>query len=206
MITSYGSLLRLPWLASTRWRLVVLDEAQAIKNPGAKQTRAAKSLTCDARIALTGTPVENRLSDLWSIFDFINPGLLGSAKAFSTYAKSLENRPHNPYGPLRELVRPYILRRLKTDKSVIADLPDKTEVKAYCPLSRKQAALYEEPCASWPSASTRPRALHARASCSPASCVSSRSAITRRSGWATAHGPRTTAASGRAYATSPRSS
>ena len=144
VITSYGSLLRLPWLAGTRWHLVVVDEAQAIKNPGAKQTRAAKSLTCDARIALTGTPVENRLSDLWSIFDFINPGLLGSAKTFSTYAKSLENKPHNPYGPLRELVRPYILRRLKTDKSVIADLPDKTEVKAYCPLSRKQAALYEE--------------------------------------------------------------
>jgi non-specific serine/threonine protein kinase len=144
VITSYGSLLRLPWLASTRWRLAIIDEAQAIKNPGAKQTRAAKSLTCDARIALTGTPVENRLSDLWSIFDFINPGLLGSAKTFSAYAKSLEDKPHNPYGPLRELVRPYILRRLKTDKSVIADLPDKTEVKAYCPLSRKQAALYEE--------------------------------------------------------------
>ena len=144
VITSYGSLLRLPWLGSTRWGLVVIDEAQAIKNPGAKQTRAAKSLTCDAHIALTGTPVENRLSDLGSIFDFINPGLLGSAKTFSTYAKSLENKPHNAYGPLRELVRPYILRRLKTDKSVIADLPDKTEVKAYCPLSRKQAALYEE--------------------------------------------------------------
>ncbi|HJX63775.1 MAG TPA: SNF2-related protein, partial [Polyangia bacterium] len=91
VITSYGSLLRLPWLADTRWRLVVVDEAQAIKNPGAKQTRAAKSLNCDARIALTGTPVENRLSDLWSIFDFINPGLLGSAKTFSTYAKSLED-------------------------------------------------------------------------------------------------------------------
>jgi len=144
VITSYGSLLRLPWIASTRWRLVVIDEAQAIKNPGAKQTRAVKSLNGDARIALTGTPVENRLSDLWSIFDFINPGLLGSAKTFASYTKSLEDKPHNPYGPLRDLVRPYILRRLKTDKSVIADLPDKTEIKAYCPLSRKQAALYEQ--------------------------------------------------------------
>ncbi len=81
---------------------------------------------------------------MWSIFDFINPGLLGSAKQFSTYLKSLAERPHSPYGPLRELVRPYILRRLKTDKSVIADLPDKTELKAYCQLSRKQAALYQQ--------------------------------------------------------------
>ena len=79
---------------------------------------------------------------MWSIFDFINPGLLGSAKQFSRYAKGLAEREHNPYGPLRELVRPYILRRMKTDKAVIADLPEKTEVKAYCPLTRKQAALY----------------------------------------------------------------
>jgi non-specific serine/threonine protein kinase len=143
VITSYGSLLRTPWLASTSWHLVVLDEAQAIKNPDAKQSRAAKKLNARARFALTGTPIENRLLDLWSIFDFINPGLLGSSKEFTTLVKRLAERPHNPYGPLRELARPYILRRLKTDKSVIADLPDKTEVKAFCPLSRKQAALYQ---------------------------------------------------------------
>ncbi len=143
VITSYGTLLRLPWLKDTPWRLVVIDEAQAIKNPNAKQTRATKQLGAEARIALTGTPVENRLEDLWSIFDFINPGLLGTAKQFSALVKQLVQREHNPYGPLRELVRPYILRRMKTDKSVIADLPDKTEVKAYCPLSRKQAALYQ---------------------------------------------------------------
>jgi non-specific serine/threonine protein kinase len=144
VITSYGSLLRIPWLATTQWNLVVLDEAQAIKNPGAKQTHAAKKLAAKARIALTGTPIENRLGDLWSIFDFCNPGLLGSAKEFGSYTKSLADKPHNPYGPLRELVRPYILRRLKTDKTVISDLPDKTEVKAFCPLSRKQAALYQQ--------------------------------------------------------------
>ena len=86
--------------------------------------------------------MENHLGDLWSIFDFINPGLLGNAKQFSRYAKSLADRTHNPYGPLRELVRPYILRRMKTDKSVIADLPDKTEIKALCGLSRRQTALY----------------------------------------------------------------
>jgi non-specific serine/threonine protein kinase len=144
VITSYGSLLRLPWLAKTSWRLAVLDEAQAIKNPAAKQTRSVKQLDAQVRIALTGTPVENRLADLWSIFDFINPGLLGSGKDFTTFIRRLADRPHNPYGPLRELVRPYILRRLKTDKSVIADLPDKTEVKAFCALSPKQAALYQQ--------------------------------------------------------------
>ena len=141
VITSYGSLLRLPWLETLPWRVVVLDEAQAIKNPGAKQTRLAKKLGAHARIALTGTPVENRLSDLWSILDFTHPGLLGSDKAFTTFARRLAHAEH--YGPLRELVRPYILRRLKTDKSVIPDLPDKTELKAYCHLSPAQAALYQ---------------------------------------------------------------
>ncbi len=143
-ITSYGSLLRMSALVETRWSLVVLDEAQAIKNPNAKQTRAAKALQSQARIALTGTPVENHLGDLWSIFDFINPGLLGTASQFRTYTKSLGERQHNPYGPLRELVRPYILQRMKTDKAVIADLPDKTEVIAHCALSRKQAELYAQ--------------------------------------------------------------
>jgi superfamily II DNA or RNA helicase len=144
VITSYGYLARTPWLGATPWRLVVLDEAQAIKNPAANQTKTVKQLRADTRIALTGTPIENRLSDLWSIFDFINPGLLGSSKEFSSFIKRLADRPHNPYGPLRNLVRPYILRRLKTDKSIIADLPNKTEVKTFCPLSRKQAALYQQ--------------------------------------------------------------
>jgi len=144
VITSYGSLLRVPWMAEVNWRLAVLDEAQAIKNPGAKQTRAVKQLKARARLALTGTPVENRLGDLWSIFDFVNPGLLGTAKEFSRFSKRLAERPHGGYGPLRELVRPYILRRLKTDRTVISDLPDKTEIKAFCGLSRHQAALYEQ--------------------------------------------------------------
>jgi superfamily II DNA or RNA helicase len=144
VITSYGTLLRAPGLSSTKWRFVILDEAQVIKNAAAKQTRAVKQLKAENRIALTGTPIENRLSDLWSIFDFLNPGLLGSAKDFTTFTKRLAEVPHNPYGPLRELVRPYILRRLKTDKSIIADLPDKTEVKTFCQLSRAQAALYQQ--------------------------------------------------------------
>ena len=141
VITSYGALLRYEWLLSTEWRVLVIDEAQAIKNPGAKQTRAVKKLIAHTRIALTGTPVENRLGDLWSIFDFTHPGLLGSGQAFGRYVRRLAEA--KTYRPLRDLVRPYILRRLKTDKSVIADLPDKTEMKAFCYLSSTQAALYQ---------------------------------------------------------------
>lgn len=141
VITTYGTLPRLPSLAGVPWRVAVLDEAQAIKNPGAKQTRQVKKLNAQSRIALTGTPVENRLSDLWSIFDFTHPGLLGTEKVFASFGKRLAKAEH--FGPLRALVRPYILRRLKTDKRVITDLPDKTEVKAWCHLSPAQAALYQ---------------------------------------------------------------
>ena len=144
VITTYTMLGRLDWLRERDWKLVILDEAQAIKNSGTRQTKSVKSLKATARIALTGTPVENRLSDLWSLFDFLNPGLLGSAKAFATFAKELANRVQNPYAPLRTLVQPYILRRLKTDKRIISDLPDKTEINAYCPLTQRQAALYEQ--------------------------------------------------------------
>ena len=144
LITSYGSLLRLPWIAERRWRLVVVDEAQAIKNPSARQTRAVKALDAPARIALTGTPVENRLTDLWSIFDVINPGLLGSHKEFAAWTKRLSAAPHASFAPLRDLVRPYILRRMKTDPAVIADLPAKTEVQAFCALTPRQAALYQQ--------------------------------------------------------------
>jgi non-specific serine/threonine protein kinase len=144
VITTYGLVQRLPWVSDAQWGLLVLDEAQAIKNPGTKQTRAVKALRAQGRIALTGTPVENRLSDLWSLFDFVNPGLLGTEKAFAAFTKRLATREHNAYAPLRDLVRPYILRRLKTDRSIVADLPDKVELKAWCTLSKAQAALYEQ--------------------------------------------------------------
>ncbi len=144
VLTSYSMLGRQEWLASVDWSLVVLDEAQAIKNPSARQSRAVKRLKAGARIVLTGTPVENRLSDLWSIFDFLCPGLLGSVKTFSGFIKSLEQRGSDQYAPLRKLVSPYILRRMKTDKSIIADLPDKVELQAFCHLSKKQAVLYDE--------------------------------------------------------------
>jgi non-specific serine/threonine protein kinase len=142
VVTSYATLLRLDWIGKTHWRLLVLDEAQVIKNPNAKQTKAAKALRAKGRIVLTGTPIENNLRDLWSIFDFVNPGLLGSSKAFADFVRKLAAQPHVSYAPLRRLVQPYILRRLKSDKSIIADLPDKTEVRAFCNLTRKQAALY----------------------------------------------------------------
>jgi superfamily II DNA or RNA helicase len=143
VLTSYGMLQRSPGLTEASWTLVVLDEAQAIKNPGTRQAKAVKRLRAKARIALTGTPVENRLSDLWSIFDFLCPGLLGSLTRFRAFTKALEAKDGERFTPLRNLVRPYILRRLKTDKGVISDLPDKTVVPAYCGLTRAQAVLYQ---------------------------------------------------------------
>ncbi len=148
VITTYGSVLRYAWLSEVAWEVVVLDEAQAIKNPAAKQTKAVKALNSRHRVALTGTPVENRLTDLWSLFDFLCPGLLGSATAFARYAKRLSAGQAPSYGPLRQLVRPYILRRLKSDKHIIADLPDKTELRAFCGLAPTQAALYQRSVAA----------------------------------------------------------
>jgi hypothetical protein len=143
VLTTYGSLARFPWLLEREWGLVVIDEAQAIKNPGARQTRLVKSLRARVRLALTGTPIENRLGDLWSLFDFLAPGLLGSAKQFTEATKRMAADTSQGYAPLRKLVGPYILRRLKTDKRVISDLPDKTEVIAYCGLTKVQAVLYQ---------------------------------------------------------------
>jgi SNF2 family DNA or RNA helicase len=144
VMTTYGTLARTEALQRREWSLAIVDEAQAIKNPGARQTRAVKAVRARTRVALTGTPVENRLGDLWSIFDFLNPGLLGSARDFSAFVKKLAARPEEPYAPLRRLIQPYLLRRLKTDRTIVADLPDKTEVNAYCLLSSAQAALYQK--------------------------------------------------------------
>jgi superfamily II DNA or RNA helicase len=140
-ITTYGMLVRLEWLLQIEWDLLILDEAQAIKNPGTKQTKTVKQLKTRSRIAMTGTPVENRLGDLWSIFDFLNKGLLGSAREFTTFTKKLQESPDG-YTKLKQVVAPFILRRLKTDKKVIADLPEKIEMKTYATLTKKQAALY----------------------------------------------------------------
>ncbi len=143
LLTTYGLLQRSEALQQHGWDLAVLDEAQAIKNPATAQARAVKNLQARTRLALTGTPIENRLGDLWSLFDFLNPGLLGKAADFARVTKVLgaPNSPHG-YAPLRRLISPYLLRRLKTDRKIIADLPDKTEMRADCPLTRKQAVLY----------------------------------------------------------------
>jgi non-specific serine/threonine protein kinase len=144
VITTYGMLARIEGLRQREWNVAILDEAQAIKNSGTRQARAVKELKAQARFALTGTPVENRAGDLWSIFDFLNPGLLGSASAFSKFIRGRGEAGQPDFGPLRALTRPYILRRLKTDKRVITDLPDKTEVRAWCSLTKAQAALYQK--------------------------------------------------------------
>jgi len=143
VITTYSLVQKYQWLHSCTWNYIVLDEAQAIKNPGTKQTRAVKKLSAENRIVMTGTPIENRLSDLWSLFDFLNPGLLGTAKEFNNFSKQIKTDPTG-YSRLRKLISPYILRRLKTDKTVISDLPEKVEMKTYASLSKKQVVLYQQ--------------------------------------------------------------
>ncbi|HEY0602689.1 MAG TPA: DEAD/DEAH box helicase [Herpetosiphonaceae bacterium] len=134
-----------PTLASVSWDTLVLDEAQNIKNAATKQAQAARSLGARHRVALTGTPVENRLTELWSILSFLNPGFLGSEAAFRRdFARPIE-RTADPAATerLRKLTAPFILRRLKTDPTIIADLPEKLEMNVYCPLTPEQATLYE---------------------------------------------------------------
>jgi len=142
-ITTYTTLGKLKPVLAAKWNLLILDEAQAIKNPGTKQAKAVKSVNASARIALTGTPIENRLTDLWSIFDFLNAGLLGSLKEFSGFSRRLREDGRD-YGNLRAVVSPFILRRMKTDKAIISDLPDKIEMKTYTSLSKKQVVLYQK--------------------------------------------------------------
>ena len=143
VITTYSLAGRYKWLKEYDWNYIILDEAQAIKNPGTRQTKHIKKLNAANRIIMTGTPIENKLADLWSLFDFLNPGLLGTAKEFTSFTKKLKDNIHG-YGKLRNVVSPYILRRLKTDKNVISDLPDKVEMKTYAQLSKKQVVLYKQ--------------------------------------------------------------
>ncbi len=146
VITSY-SLVRkdVNLLSSVDWHRVVLDEAQNIKNPKAAQTKAACKLPARHRLVLTGTPVENRLTDLWSLFQFLQPGYLGTQAQFRKTFELPVQRDQDPVQTeiLKQLVQPFILRRVKTDKNIISDLPDKLEAAQYCQLSREQGALYE---------------------------------------------------------------
>jgi SNF2 family DNA or RNA helicase len=146
VLTSYPLVQRdLKTLQLISWQGIVLDEAQNIKNAESKQSQAVRQLEAQFRIALTGTPVENRLSELWSILDFLNPGYLGPKNFFQRrFAIPIER-----YGDttslqtLRSLVQPFILRRLKTDRDIIQDLPEKQEMSVFCGLSAEQAALYQ---------------------------------------------------------------
>ncbi len=132
-------------LTQVAWRRVVLDEAQAVKNAATKAATAVRSLPARHRIAVTGTPVENRLADLWSLMEFANPGLLGSAAGFKQrFALPIERHADpDATARLRTVTQPFILRRLKTDRGIIADLPEKLEMEVVCAMTREQAALYQ---------------------------------------------------------------
>ena len=145
VVSSYALLHRdLEHLQKVPWRGVILDEAQNIKNPETKQARAARSLVAEYRLALTGTPVENHVGDLWSIMEFLNPGLLGTQAEFKRrfFIPIQASRDPNAAERLKRITGPFILRRLKTDRSIIADLPEKLEMKVFCTLTKEQASLY----------------------------------------------------------------
>jgi SNF2 family DNA or RNA helicase len=146
VVTTYGVATRdRDALAQVPWARMVCDEAQNIKNASTRQAQAVRAIPARTRIALTGTPVENRLTELWSIMEFTSPGLLGPAEKFRRqFAIPIErNSDAEAIGQLKRITGPFILRRLKTDRSVIADLPDKLEMKAWCNLTPEQASLYQ---------------------------------------------------------------
>jgi non-specific serine/threonine protein kinase len=132
-------------LGAVTWRRIVLDEAQAVKNAATRQAQAVRALPAAHRVAVTGTPVENRLADLWSIMEFANPGLLGGATSFKQrFAVPIERHADDDAAArLRTLTQPFVLRRVKTDRSIISDLPDKLEMEVLCSLTSEQAALYK---------------------------------------------------------------
>lgn len=142
-ITTYGMIPRIKELKDINWTCIILDEAQAIKNPATKQTKEIKKLSGRMRIAMTGTPIENDLTNLWSLFDFLNKGLMGTSAEFGQFTKRLKEHPEK-YAQLKSMVAPFMLRRVKTDKSIIADLPEKLETIDYAALSKKQVVLYRK--------------------------------------------------------------
>lgn len=142
-ITTYGMAARIPALQKETWDCVILDEAQAIKNPASKQTREIKKLPARMRIALTGTPIENDLTNLWSLFDFLNKGLLGTSQEFRDFCRGLGEHPEG-YARLKAMVSPFLLRRVKTDKRILFDLPEKLETVDYVGLTKKQVVLYRK--------------------------------------------------------------
>ncbi len=182
-------------LSAVSWQRVCLDEAQNIKNPSSKQSQSVRGLPTHRRVALTGTPVENRLTELWSIMEFLNPGYLGSAARFRRkFSLPVERRRDVQAAPkqLRQLVQPFILRRLKTDPNVVPDLPKKVETKETAHLTPSNPPCTSKPSPRCSARSNAQKASAAAASSSPRSSSSSRSATTRRSSSKTGH-PRTAA-------------
>ncbi len=146
VVTTYGTAMRdLAPLRDIAWERVACDEAQAIKNSGTRQAQAVRTIPARTRLALTGTPVENHLAELWAIMDFCNPGLLGPAKRFRRrFQEPIEIRQDaDATAALKRATGPFVLRRLKTDKTIISDLPEKNEMKVWCPLTAEQATLYQ---------------------------------------------------------------
>jgi non-specific serine/threonine protein kinase len=142
-ITTYAMAKKLDFLKDQTWDYLILDEAQGIKNPGTKQTKTIKEIPARMKIAMTGTPIENKLDDLWSLFDFMNQGLLGTPKEFKSFVKGLKDSPYG-YSRLRKMIQPFLLRRMKTDPDIISDLPEKMEMNSYTTLTKKQAVLYKK--------------------------------------------------------------
>ena len=146
ILTTYAILrIDLEKFQKTNWDILIIDEAQNIKNPSTSQTQAIKAIKADMKVAMTGTPVENRLSELWSIFDFINKGYLGSLVDFGkNYSIPIERfKELTRAQKLKKAISPFMLRRLKTDKTIISDLPEKIVLDDYCYLTKPQVALYE---------------------------------------------------------------
>lgn len=146
VITSYGLLRRdYRLLSKVSWQLIALDEAQKIKNPGTKTARAARNLPSAVRMALTGTPIENNLMELWSIMEFLNPGYLGSRNRFKKeFVRPIQKKKATDQERvIKKLIHPFILRRKKTDKDILPDLPEKVEKKEYCSLTSEQGSLYQ---------------------------------------------------------------
>ena len=145
VVTSYALLQRdAEALKAVPWTGVILDEAQNIKNPETRQAKAARAMPAGYRVALTGTPVENNVGDLWSLMEFLNPGFLGTQTAFKRnfFVPIQTRRDEDAIARLKSLTGPFVLRRLKTDKTIIDDLPDKLEMKVFCTLTKEQASLY----------------------------------------------------------------
>lgn len=142
-ITTYGMSQKIKVLQELEWDCLILDEAQAIKNAATKQTHAIKQIPARMRLAMTGTPIENDLTNLWSLFDFLNKGLLGTSVEFKSFTKQLSAHPEK-YAQLKAMISPFLLRRVKTDKKIISDLPEKVETIDYVGLSKKQVVLYRK--------------------------------------------------------------